>query len=155
MTKTSLDAAGRAALIASFGRLWHGWSDFRFGQMLREVVGEPAIRRPADLPDSAIYDGVARALREAPGPGPLPGPYWDTESRRGQTFTDGLTRDPARIPRVLDALSRAWDRHPSTGLGELIEIVLDRGGVDENEYRSRLLLIEDGHLRRLLDDVAT
>jgi len=150
-----MDAAARTTLITSLGQLWHGWSDLRFGQMLREAAGEPAIRCPGDLADEAIRQGTTRALRTNPGNAPPPGPYWDTEARRGSTFAHGRPRDPARIARVLASLARAWDAHPSLTLGQLVELALERGGVSENEYRSRLLLIEDGTLRRLLEQLAS
>ena len=68
---------------------------------------------------------------------------------------NGLPRDPARIPRVLTALAAAWDVHPSSTLGELLDLALERGGVSENEYGSRLLLIEDGPLRRMIGALTT
>jgi hypothetical protein len=150
-----VDSAERADLVAALGQLWHAWSDLRFGQMLRIAVGEPVIRDPGALPDAALRDGVARALREDAGEAPLAGPYWDTEARHGRTFANGLPRDPARIAHVLDALSQAWEAHSSLTFGRLIEFALDRGGVSENEYRSRLMLIEDGPLRTLLEEVAS
>ena len=150
-----MDVAARTSLITSLEQLWHGWSDLRFGQMLREAVGEPAIRCPGDIADDAIRQGTTRALRTNPGLAPPPGPYWDTEPQSGSTFADGRPRDPARIARVCAALTRAWDAHPSLTLGQLVELALERGGVSENEYRSRLLLIEDGTLRGLLERLAS
>ena len=150
-----MDPAARSALIADLQRLWLRWSDERFGQILREAVdGDPAIRDPNRLADSAIVAGVTVALRDQPGGPPPSGPYWDTEAQDGRTFMSGLPRDPARIPRVLAALQAAWAAHPSLSLGQVVELALDRGGIADNEYRSRMLLIEDGPLRRLLRALA-
>lgn len=145
-----MDPDARSALIAALRHLWIGCSDQRFGQMLREVVGDAAVRNPHELADSAIAAGIAIALRDKPGYPPPSGPYWDTEAQDGRTFMNGLPRDPARIHRVLAALQAAWDAHPSLSLGQIVELALDRGAIADNEYRSRLLLIEDGPLRRLL-----
>ena len=46
-------------------------------------------------------------------------------------------------------------KRQSLTFGQLVELALERGGVTENEYRSRLLLIEDGTLRRLLERLAS
>ncbi|MGI8729441.1 MAG: hypothetical protein ACR2LK_05540 [Solirubrobacteraceae bacterium] len=150
-----MNAAERASLLADLQRLWHGHSDMRFGQMLRVAVGDPAIRSPHELSDAEIVTGTRTALSNRPGLAPGPVPYWDTEASRGRTFVDGLPRDPARIPRVLTALAAAWDAHPSSRLGELLDLALERGGVPENEYGSRLLLIEDGPLRRMIGALTT
>jgi hypothetical protein len=145
----------RAALIADLQRLWLGRSDMRFGQMLRVAVGDPAVRTPHDLADATVVAGVEVALRDRPGRPPPPGPYWDTEARDGRTFMNGFPRDPARVPRVLTALVAAWDAHPALTLGRVVALALDRAGVEENESGSRLLLIEDGPMCRLLLDLAT
>lgn len=146
----TMDSQERATLISDLQLLWHGHSDLRFGQMLRRAVGDPAVRSPNGLMDATIVAGVRVALRDAPGFPPPPGPYWDTEARDGRTFMSGLPRDPARIRRVLAALAAAWDAHPSLRLGQVIELAFDRAGISDNEYGSRLLLIEDGPLRRML-----
>src|SRR5687768_4323375 len=94
----------RTAILTSLGRLWRGHSDLRFGQVLRLAVGDAACR-PHDIDDVVIIAGLARALRENPGAGPPNGPYWDTESRGDGTFIHGQPRDPARIPRMLEAIA--------------------------------------------------
>ena len=150
-----MHAEERTTLLASFVKLWQRHSDLRFGQMLREAVGDPAIRHLGELDDTAITVGVARLLLEKPGREPPPGPYWDTEARGNRTFLEGLPRDPARIPPLIKTLSRAWEVHSSVSLGRLVELALEADGVTGDDYRSRLLAIEDGTLRRRLDQVAT
>lgn len=150
-----MDATARTALLASFEQLWRGHSDLRFGQLLREAVGDPAIRDPVVLDEAAVAAGVDRILRDDPGQAPPPGPYWDTETRGDRTFANGLPRDPARIPRLLETLARAWVIHPSLTLGQLVGLALDADGATETNYRSRLLVIEDGTLRRLLARLAS
>ena len=152
---TSMRHLERSDALAGLVRVWYRHSDCRFGQMLRMVVGDRAVRHPSTMSDDAVIDGLRAVLRDFPGSEPPPGPYWDTEARRGRSFINGLPRDPARIPRVLTALSAAWESHAHLRLGQVLELALDRGGVVENEYRSRLLLVEDGHWRRLLEALST
>ena len=143
----------RRALITALRSLWQGWSDLRFGQLLRLAVGED-VRRLGRLTDEGLAAGVAAAARDAPGDPPPPPPYWDTEARRGRGFLNGLPRDPARIDGVLSALSAAWSAHPELTLAEVVELALNRGNVAENQFGTRALLIEDGPLRKLLDVVS-
>jgi hypothetical protein len=145
--------AERAAIIGDLQRLWRGWSDLRFGQLLRLAVGDTPVRHPGRLTDDLLAAGAAAALRDRPGSPAPPGPYWDTERRTGRTFLNGVPRDPARIPRVLAALARAWDTEPTKSLGQTIERALDSSGIPDDEFNSRLLLIEDGSLRRVLESV--
>jgi hypothetical protein len=136
--------AERTTLIADLRRLWEGWSDLRFGQMLRVAVGDPADSNAGDPDDHTLADGLSAALRDHPG-GPAPrGPYWDTETRGSRTFMNGLPRDPARIPHVVTALAAAWDVTPTVSLGQTIVPSLDYAQIPENEFNSRRLLIEDG-----------
>lgn len=137
-------------MIAHLGDLWQRLPDFRFGQVLKVAVGDPTVRHPSELTDAAIVSGVAAALRDVPMGSPPPGPYWNTETETGRTFLNGLPRDPGRIPSFLSALERAWNLNSDLSLGELLDCVLDAGGVAENEFSSRLLLIEDGQMLRLL-----
>jgi hypothetical protein len=83
-----------------------------------------------------------------------PGPYWDTEAQGQGSFLDGRPRDPARIPRLLDALAHAWIAHPTMSLGRLLDLELDRGGIPENEFVSRWLRVEDRPLQRMLNALA-
>jgi hypothetical protein len=147
-------AADREVLIADLQRLWTGWSDMRFGQILRLAVGYQAVLTPRELADATVVSGVTDALRDKPGRQPPPGPYWDTEATRGRSFMNGLPRDPARIPRVLSALATAWEAHPSLTLGRVLDLALDSGGITDNEAHTRLLLIEDGPLRRVLVELS-
>src|SRR4051812_40779503 len=62
-----MNARERAALIRDLQRLWAGWSDMRFGQMLRLAVGDPAIRRPRHLDNPTIAASARTALRRHPG----------------------------------------------------------------------------------------
>lgn len=39
-------------------------------------------------------------------------------------------RDPKRIPRVLDALRQAWQRHPDWRLGQLVSNAMGPGPQD-------------------------
>jgi hypothetical protein len=64
---------------------------------------------------------------------------------------NGLPRDPARIPRVLTALAAAWDVDPTASLAQTVVRSLDYAQIPENEFKSRLLLIEDGSLREVLE----
>jgi hypothetical protein len=127
-----MNDAERAAIIGDLQRLWHGWSDLRFGQLLRLAVGDTPVRHPGGLTDDLLAAGAAAALRARPGSPPPPGPYRDTETRTGRTFLNGFPRDPARIPRVLAALARAWDTDPTKSLGQTIDWALDRGGILDN-----------------------
>ena len=136
-------------------QLWQRHSDLRFGQLLREAVGDPAIRHLGELDDTVIATGVARLLLEKPGREPPPGPYWDTEARGNRTLLEGLPRDPARIPRLIETLSRAWEIHSSVPLGRLVELALEADGVTGDDNGSRLLAIEDGALRSRLNNLAT
>jgi hypothetical protein len=143
-------AEQRARAIADLDLVWAGVTDLRFGQMLRTVIGDPLVRSIATLNDAHLLDRLTDAIghrRSEPGP---PGPYWDTEARRGRTFLDGMPRDPARIPLVLEALRAAWDAHPKQSLGEVVVSALEHFGIRENEYNSRVLVIEDGALREAL-----
>jgi hypothetical protein len=150
-----MTARERTALIADLQRLWQGRSDMRFGQMLREAVRDPAVRTPHDLADATVVAGARVALRDKPGHPPPAGPYWDTEARDGRTFMNGLPRDPARIPRVLAALAFAWDANAGRSLGATLADALDWARITENEFNSRLLLIEDAPFGRILGEFAT
>jgi hypothetical protein len=147
-----LDPA-RRVLLLDLDAFWLRLNDLRFGQMLRPAVERPGVR-PNDLTDEAVTAGLASALetiREVPVPS---GPYWDTEATRGGNFRRGRPRDPARIPRLLQAFARAWSVHPELSLGQLFDYALDQAGILENEFGTRWLVIEDGPLRRALEAVA-
>lgn len=149
------DASHRDQLISDLAKLWHGWSDMRFGQMLRLALPDQRVRQLHDVGDDELAEGVRVALRESPGRPPLPGPCWDTEAGGGRTFLTGLPRDPARIQRLLDALVDASDSHPTLSLGKVVTEALDAAGVPKGERGSYALVVEDGPLRRRLVEFAT
>ena len=142
----------RLALILDLCRLWQRLTDFRFGQTLRAAVSDP-VKDPSSLPDAALTEALPHALNKVPDRAPPKGPYWDTETKDGRSFLNGLPRDPTRIPRVLEALATAWVAYPNLELGQLIEFALDRASIPENQFGTRWLLIEDATLRRALEIV--
>jgi hypothetical protein len=48
-----------------------------------------------------------------------------------------------------------WEVHSSLTFGGFVEVALEADDVTGDGYRSRLLAIEDGALRRRLEQVAT
>jgi hypothetical protein len=82
----------RLALILDLGRLWQRLTDFRFGQMLRTAVPDP-VKDPSSLPDAALAEALPHALNKVPDRAPPKGPYWDTETKDGRSFLNGLPRD--------------------------------------------------------------
>ena len=139
----------RRQLLVDLGRLWLRQSDLRFGQLLRTTAATPG-RRPGELTDELVREGVAVELGRVPDRPPPPGPYWDTVTRGRGSFMNGRPRDPARIPALLIALARAWAADPDLSIGQLLEHALEHSGIPENEFGTRWLLVEDVPLQRIL-----
>jgi hypothetical protein len=151
---STMDKAARDKLISGLRRIWEGHSDYRLGQALRLAVNE-AIREPARMRDAWVATAVARAAERYPGQSPKPGPYWDTDTPTSLGFMSSTPRDPERIPRVLAALAFAWDANAGRSFGETLADALDWARITENEFNSRLLLIEDAPMGRILGEFAT
>jgi beta-aspartyl-peptidase (threonine type) len=142
----------RRTILVDLGRLWLRQSDLRFGQMLREAASKP-VRRPTDLTDEAIREGLPAALARFPERSPAVGPYWDTETQGDGSFLKGRPRDPARIPLVLKAFGDAWIKYPHLSLAQLLDFALEQAGIPNTNTGTRWLLIEDGPMRRILQDL--
>jgi beta-aspartyl-peptidase (threonine type) len=148
----ALDDA-RRALLVDLGRFWLRISDFRLAQMLREAAAKP-VRQPTDLTEDTITEGLPAALEMYPERPARSGPFWDTETKGQGSFLNGRPRDPARIPRVLTALAEAWTRHPDLSIGQLIDLAFQRSGIPDTEGGRPWFGLEDGPMRRILQDLA-
>ncbi len=140
--------ADRGQLLVDLGRLSLRQSDLRFGQLLRSTANPPG-RRPDELTDQLVREGVTAELGRIPDRPPSTGPYWDTVTP-GPGSINGRPRDPARIPALLTTLARAWATQSHLSIRQLLEHALNNAGAPENEFGSRWLLIEDVPLRRIL-----
>jgi hypothetical protein len=142
---------GRAEVVANLSRLWHSYTEHRFGQMLVKAV-ERSFGASLDV-DLRVYSDEQMQIALTEGcehwsrrePLVSEGPYWDGETRNGGSFLASRPRDPGRIEPFLETLARVWEARSNLTLGELVV-----GGAGS----SRVVLIEDSPLRRGLERLA-
>jgi hypothetical protein len=130
--------------------VWYHYPEHRFGQMvvhaLMRSLGVSAHVNIRAITDDELQTALSERWAEYSQRERFiaRGPYWDTETQDGRRFTNGLPRDPARIAPFLKTLTEAWEKHPDAPLGALLAAAAGSW---------RLVGIEDGQLRRQLEDL--
>lgn len=66
-------------------------------------------------------------------------------------------RDPARIPRLIEALQAAWEKYPDLRLGQLVSNsrYFDADGINHGDPRTPVELVEDNVILEGLRGIAS